>query len=240
MASIKEMIDLANFQAGPGRLTTTHEGGSGAVGAIMSVLKGQKLQQDETIKKQQDQMKHRADMYKTLREAGYDPKSAYESVMKNQLAGPGGEDAALIKDPKEKILAKIARGESLTTGEQDIYDNVIKKKAVDSGGNMLDQAIADNKAASTEKTKQTTTQLEMQNKILEKVSSGKTLTVGEQKIYDDVIKKVNNNSGSDLSGMIDTSRGSGQMVKVIAPDGTKGSIPQSKLAAALKAGYKKR
>lgn len=109
----------------------------------------QKTQQEEQMKKQEKRM----DMYKTLRDSGYDPSRAYKAVMANEFPDvPGGETAeekkkeldikqteANIEQTKaetdkiktgslqDRILAKVEAGDTLTSGEQKVYDEYIRK-----------------------------------------------------------------------------------------------------------------
>lgn len=111
----------------------------------------EQMQAESKIKQQEQQKKinNRIDTYKTLRDAGYDPKKAYEAVIANDFPSePGGEtsqekkDQATIDYTKKKtdilptstksklhsdIQQKVANGETLTPGEQRIYDEVIRK-----------------------------------------------------------------------------------------------------------------
>jgi hypothetical protein len=152
--------------------------------------------------------------------------------MENTLNPPGPEDTSLSKKTtREKILDKIGKGEDLTTGEQTIYDETIKHKTED---DLLDNAINEKNAI------ETPNQKKMREKILEKIAAGgiESLNPGEKKIYDEVIKKRQPEIKEDLGTFVKDQKE--EMVKVISPTGAKGSIPKSKLAAALKAGYKKR
>lgn len=116
---------------------------------IDTFQQGQKMQEEEKMAKQ----KKRIDMYKTLRDAGYAPNKAYDAVKSNALPDVPGEatieeqrvksdykvaqtenlkaktDYYQSKQPKisERILEKISDGEPLTAGEQQIYDETIKK-----------------------------------------------------------------------------------------------------------------
>lgn len=113
---------------------------------------GIKAKAEEETKKQ----KSRMDMYKTLRDAGYDPKRAYDAVLDSKFpVGPGGETTeeketeAKIKESeakieyykkrgekletkpeqklRERIIEKVASGEELTPGEQKVYDEIYRK-----------------------------------------------------------------------------------------------------------------
>jgi len=101
---------------------------------VRGITNFQRTQQMEGEKKQK-KVKDKVDMYKTLREAGYDPKRAFESVMKGDMVEPSQEDTTLAKPKaqsnysllKTRILEKIANGESLTSGEQKIYDDILTR-----------------------------------------------------------------------------------------------------------------
>lgn len=184
-----------------------------SMGNLLRTLKTQQLKVEADQKKKMEALQKQADMYKTLREAGYDPKAAYEAVNNHKLTA-GGSDDFLNKDPKEKILAKMSRGETLTAGEQKIYDDTIKRKVVDpTARTEILRKIADGEDLTegeqqiydeTIKKKtsdnplgealgdakpETPNQKKMRDKILEKIGTGAALTPGEQKIYDEVIKK---------------------------------------------------
>jgi hypothetical protein len=195
---------------------------------LVRALKARKLDIEDKAKKQMEASQKKADMYKTLREAGYEPAAAYEAIQKNKFPEiPGGEDVGK-KTSREKILAKISKGETLTDGEQQLYDETIKHKPQE---DLLGDAIAGN---------ETENQTKMRDQILDKIARGTPLSSGEQKIYDEVIKKrapaaVKNDLGAVLDNNLED-----EMVPVVSPAGIKGSVPKSKLAAALKAGYKKR
>lgn len=192
---------------------------------LVRTLATQKLTIQDKLKKKQEAAQKKADMYKTLREAGYEPKAAYEAVTKATLTEPGKEDFSLKKTVKERIMDKIAKGEDLLPGEQTIYNDVIKKK-----GNGLDEL-------DTEIPGESPTQKKTREDILDKIARGTPLQPGEQKIYDEVIKKKSVTPAQDLNSIVNNNE---EMVPVVSPAGIKGSIPKSKLAVALKAGYKQR
>lgn len=200
--------------------------------SLVRTIKNNQAQIDADIKKRQEEEKHKADMYKTLREAGYDPKSAYEAVLKGKLTPPGPEDTPLKQSLRDKILDKIAKGIALDPGEQKVYDETIKHKQDE---DLLGNALGDNPPAETE------SQKKMREKILDKIARNQPLTPGEQKIYDEVIKKRQAQNTAPVDELGDAVEGGQEeMVPMIAPDGRKGKMPKSKVAAALKAGYKKR
>jgi len=203
--------------------------GTDTLSNLVRVLKKNKLEIEEKIKKQQESAKTDADFYKTLRDAGYDPQSAYDAVTKRKLTPPGPEDFSLKKTIRERILDKIARNQPLTPGEQKVYDDTIKHKTEDE--NLLDEAIKNKEVP-----EQTPSQKKMSEKILDKMANGEKLTSGEQKIYDEVIKKMQPAKKEDLTDVLQNK----DLVAVYKPDGTPGFIPKANLEKALKAGWKKR
>jgi len=192
---------------------------------LVRTLKARTLDIEAEAKKKMETAQKKADMYKTLREAGYDPKSAYEAVTKNQFPDISGGPDVGKKTVREKILDKIGRGETLSSGEQQIYDETIKHQQEDS----LDSVIGETDA-----------QKKTREDILDKIARGTPLSPGEQKIYDEVIKKGQPKPADTPDTVLDNQPGKEEMIPVISPAGVKGSVPKSKLAAALAAGYKKR
>ena len=129
--------------------------GAGAINRIAFTIRKLKQQQEEQQAAKQKQMMNMFDMYKTLREAGYDSKSANEAVMKNQM--PVDMPGLATKEEKEK--AETVKTEAET--------KKIEKET---------QLMTPNKS-------------QLENRILDKIDKGVDLTVGEQKVYDDVIRK---------------------------------------------------
>lgn len=85
---------------------TESQSGFGRMVQTLSVMLESQRKAEE---QRQEKMKKQADMYKTLRESGYDPKSAYDAVQKNQLPGPGSE---MLKE--EKAKSEIAKTQADT------------------------------------------------------------------------------------------------------------------------------
>lgn len=78
--------------------------------------------------------------------------------------------------------------------------------------------------------------------ILNKIARGEDLLPGEQKIYDDVIKKKNPSGLAALlgeDGGSDTPVIEDDMVPVISPEGKRGKVKRSKLEKAIESGFKK-
>jgi len=250
--SARILAAMGAVPAGVQPKTITEENGEpgnydiSTLGRVIRVLNQQKLKVEADAQKKMETAKKKMDMYKTLRDAGYDSKSAYESVIKNEMKVPGEEDFSSIKSPTERILNKMSKGIALTAGEQQVYDETIKKKQpAQKNQDLLDESIkakVDLTKAQTEKIKlgKTPNQQRMYEQILRKIANGMDLTTGEQKIYDEVIKKQakQNGSGDALSDILDPENNE-ETVKVQHPDGRKGTILKSKLPAALAAGFKK-
>jgi len=70
------------------------------MGAIAKGLTSFLLAREKEQKKQQEEMKTQSDMYKSLREAGYDSQSAFDAVMKRKMPTQAGGEA--LKEQKEK------------------------------------------------------------------------------------------------------------------------------------------
>ena len=173
--------------------------------------------------KQQKLMQNDFDMYKTLRDSGYSSADAYDAIQKRKLpsSAPGltlkdqeaqadieykkartkeiSEGTGSLSDIKAKILDKVASGEELTTGEQSIYDDIIKRKSDTSLDSILSKRTPP--AIKTPPTKEG---------IMAKIANGGILTPGEQKIYDETIKKSSN--GSALEDAL--SKGTGGVVDI--------------------------
>ena len=187
------------------RTGVAEHGPTNTVAMMLKSLNDVMVQQQEQQAKRQEAMKKQVDMYNTLRDQGYDPKSASEAVRSSKF--PTTEPGVPLKDQKTQAEIDALRG-----GKDTSYDRV---KA----------------------------------RILNKMSNDEALTAGEQRVYDEVIKKDTGLAG--LLGGLESDGGGGgasptpapapaAMVPVIAPDGRKGTIPASKLQAALKRGYKRR
>jgi hypothetical protein len=208
---------------------------------LARILEKRKADVEAEQKKQQEEFQKKVDIYKTLRTAGYTPVKAHEAAVNGDLPVPSEEDTRTDVSEghvKGKILAKMAKGMPLTSGEQDIYDQSIKKVSLTTTSNAALTAT-----------------------IREKLANGEDLTPGEQKVYDETIKhaqqedplsqiiKAQNekiavkpvasapvaDKSADPVAAAETT-----MVPVMSPDGKLGKIPRSKLQAALKAGYKLR
>jgi hypothetical protein len=250
--STRILAAMGAVPAGVQPKTVAEEGGEpgnydiSTLGRVIRVLNQQKLKVEAETQKKMETVKKKMDMYKTLRDSGYDAKSAYESVIKNEMKAPGdNEDFSSIKSPTERILNKMSKGIALSSGEQKVYDETIKhKQPAVKNQELLDESLkakTDLTKAQAAKIKlnKTPNQQRMNEKILEKIANGTDLTPGEQKIYDEVIKKQAKSGSGDALSDILTPDNNEEKVKVQHPDGRVGTILKSKLPAALAAGFKK-
>jgi hypothetical protein len=89
-------------------------------------------QEEEHQAKVLEKKKTKFDMYKTLREAGYDSYRAWKAVREGmEMPEPPSEDVSLPAKAttiEDKIKKKVAEGEALTSGEKKIYDDTIRKR----------------------------------------------------------------------------------------------------------------
>lgn len=137
----------------------------------------EKIKTDNADK--QKEITNKLDMYKTLRDAGYDPQKAYDAVHSDKFVWP---DKAPDATPTDKL--KAAQADAMKA-KADYYKNL--------GGANDPNAIPNNTKALT-------------FKILSKLSNGETLLPGEQQVYNDYIKKYGSKSaletalGSDPAG----------------------------------------
>ena len=113
---------------------------------MVRALKARQLDIEEKAKKQMEKAQKKADMYKTLREAGYDPTSAYEATQKDQFPDMAGGNDVGNKTSREKILAKIEKNETLSSGEQQVYDETIKHGSADNFASAVKAGINDIKS----------------------------------------------------------------------------------------------
>ncbi len=188
---------------------------------IQTHIAQQKIDDQEKQKKLTEQM----DTYKTLRDAGYTPERAHAAVISGEIPSQA-PDGSPIKDTKAQ--ADIANTKATT--EKTIAETSI---------------LGDKKST-------------IESKIMNKIANGEDLLPGEQKIYDDIIKKKNNGGLAELLSQLGTGGTSSDatggetaatstkvtpgdpQIAVTSPDGKQGYVPQSKLAAALAKGFKKR
>lgn len=235
MASVQEMINLAKYQSGEGRLTGNGNPGGGIINALSAVIDqhNQKMQADQ--EKQQKKLNDQIDQYKTLREAGYDPKRAYDAVQKRQFpTDAGGVTGSEIKSQNESTKIKAE------TDKLGAETNKLTAEA-----NRINSGTTSDNVYSNRKG--------LENKILQKVATGATLTPGEEKVYNDVIKKKGSDNGT-LGNLvkknlaIDESFGSSkkatapvdEYVKMFDPGGAKKKVKKSDVKRAIAQGWKAR
>ena len=199
MASVNEMINLNQYQAGPGRFTN-QGGGGGIVDLLAGMMQAKQIKEEKAMKKQKNQ----ADMYKTLRDSGYEPKKAYEAVMSGKLPDEAGGDTV-----KEKIGAANVNRINAQTEK-------IKTKPANS----------------------------VRQQIVDKVAAGEDLTPGEQKVYDEVIRKYGQKS--DLSSVLQNKADKidqtnpDDYVPMIDPSGKNKRVPKANVEKAKARGWKLR
>jgi hypothetical protein len=197
---------------------------TGSLTNLLGVLKTMQIEKDDRIKKKQEAVAKKADMYKTLREAGYDPKSAYEAVIKGNFPTEAGEET--LKEQQGKVDIEK------TVVQTDYYKSKIplgikeaeeKIKLIDAQIAKIDKETAsvDNPLEKEKKQKQ----IDKLNAQIELINS----RVGQQ----------------DQGNILDEALGAGnikqeEMIPVFDPQGKPFKIPKSRLAEALKAGWKKR
>ena len=101
---------LVDWQQQPDAFQDT----SKVLGTILSTI-----EQEETKKMKKTQEKF--DLYKTLREAGYDTKAAYEAMASGSM--PAGVPSETVKEKKDKAdLANTEADARLKTSKADAYD----------------------------------------------------------------------------------------------------------------------
>lgn len=183
------------------------------LGRIAQNISGFLLKQRQEEEKRQKEMNKKLEMYKTLREAGYDPGRAHKAVQ--EMKFPAEAAAESIKEQQAKAELEKTRVET---------EKIKKDMLTPSKGKGL------------------------QSRIMEKIANDEELTPGEQKIYDEVIKR--SDTGDELADILKNKGQAGgggdaksqwrddEMVPVISPEGKAGKIPRKNLTKALKAGYK--
>lgn len=117
-----------------------------------------------------EKAKKQTEMYNTLRDAGYEPKRAHEAVLKLEFPSEPGSEG--LKQKQEE--ANLAKTEA-----------EVGKVQADTEKAKADASLGPTKA-------------QLQARIMTKIADGTALTPGEQKVYDEVIKK----SGSDLDELL--------------------------------------
>lgn len=98
-------------------------------------------QEEDIINRDLEKKKKKFDMYKTLRESGYDSYRAFKAVQSGvEMPEPLAEDTPLperttkkVPTLEESIKTKVAEGQDLTAGEQKLYNDTIKRAKSNSG-----------------------------------------------------------------------------------------------------------
>lgn len=172
---------------------------------------------------QQKEMGRKLDMYKTLRDSGYQPADAYNAVIKNKMP----EVAGGLTDKEKKIQAQTANINAAAGLRK------AQTLKVNAETNVVN--LAPNQKALT-------------LKILTKIAGGQKLTTGEQKVYDEVIRKYGNRSALELAlgGAADSSAAAGQAgtdtsgyVPMLDPSGTPKRVHPEDVSKALAQGWKR-
>lgn len=176
MANINEMINLAQYQAGPGRLTG-RGGGGGIFDMVAGIVEKRKAEEEINQKKEIESKQRRIDMYKTLRDSGYTPAQAHKAVMEDKFPDVPGQQT---EDEKSDAL-----------NQQKTKAQINKEKAL--AGKYRKQT-----SLLTQKPE------DLKEGILRKLANDEALTAGEQRIYDEVIKK--SSGESDIQQQIDEAR----------------------------------
>lgn len=183
----------------------------------------QKLQLDQ--QKKMEETKKTADMYNTLREAGYDSERAHRAVMKMEFPKetPGTPLA------EQKTRADISKTEA-DVGESKAREGYYKAQT--------EQVVTGNKKT-------------LRDRILKKIADGEPLTPGEQRIYDEVIKKESTLDLATILGGgaekdntpvddLTTPTQQPEYVPMLKPDGTAVKVHKDDVQKALLKGYTRR
>lgn len=222
---INRLIPEGSVMAGRKPRTVTESGDivdnydTSTMGSINRAMQAYIVEAQIKKEKQQKKVKDQSDMYKTLRDAGYEPKKAYEAVMKGEF-------------PDEA-----------STGESKVDLETVKIKA------QTEQV-----QAQTEKIKKTTEVItrpsaKLREEIIQKIANDEALTVGEQKIYDEVIRKYGEKSDLEtvLRGKKEAAdvaaagtSGKDEFVPMLDPLGRKKLVPKGNVDKAQKKGWKLR
>ncbi len=191
---------------------------------VVKFQQQEQVREEKRIKRTMDQ----ASMYQTLRESGYTPKRAYDAVQKNYLPEPEPEQETL---KEKRVESEIETSQAKT----DYYRSRIP----------LNEGVAQKKieliTAQIDKLKQKAVadpgQEQKANKQIEKLNAEIELINARKNALANK-KSTNQNELNDILDKKTT--GKEEMVPVLNPQGKPFRIPRSKLAAALKAGWKKR
>lgn len=184
-------------------------------------------QQQLDAEKRQEKIKKRYDMFKTLRDAGYDSKTAYDAVIKDEMPAsyPAQTEEEKLKIDKTKAETRkiTAEAEKIEKGVDPAIEKEImriEEKAAEKGyvisldANMTSQEKLKTARAlyarqAGEAMKKTAKGKTSRDRILNKIESGEALTPGEQKIYDEIIKP-GGGAASDLDNYTAGQAGGGE------------------------------
>lgn len=185
------------------------------IGSLLRELQRVQIESAEVEQKRQEREQKKMDMYKTLRSSGYDPKRAFEAVQKGQFPDQSGGDTAEEQKTQAEVDLKKAQ-EGKTKAET---DKIIK----DSTSGSKTAAV-------------------LRQEIIAKVAKGEELTPGEQKVYDEVIRKYGQKS--DLSSILgdkkEASAATPEMVPMKDPAGKNKLVPKANVEKAKAKGWKLR
>ena len=206
MAGSKPKTILADDSGGgsaPGFFDTS-QGGN-----MLRALEEYQVRTQMQAEKEMKKVSNRADMYKTLRDSGYEPRSAYDAVLNNEFPKePGGKSGKEDKD--EAVVGKLkaqTEREEATTKKIEKQTSVITRSGSD-----------------------------LKKKIMDKVAAGDDLTPGEQKVYDEVIRKYGQKSTIPSKKKDEAA----EYVPMIDPTGKKKLVPKQNVEKAKARGWKLR
>lgn len=85
------------------------------LGNILNSVYGAIEMRQKQEQQKMEKLKKQADMYKVLRDSGYDPKSAYQAIQKNQIPGgvPTGQDKYAREEEKENADLEKTKAETV-------------------------------------------------------------------------------------------------------------------------------
>lgn len=131
--------------------------GSNFLQKIGQQMKFQQIEEE----RQRKELSDRFDMYKTLRQAGYEPKLAFEAAGMKGKAPMPMDEADIDTQQKKAELAKTKEETTSIISERERKDRLSELP----------------------------TQQRMHAIILDDIINGRTLTPGKQRIYDETMKK---------------------------------------------------
>lgn len=188
------------------------------LGRAAQVIQRILVQRQQVMKDRREKLEKQFDMYKVLRDAGYDPKSAHEAVQKNQMpAAPGGESLE-EQEKKATIEEKQAKA--------DYYRKGASKRTV------IDQM--------TPNQLQSRLKFLLENPSEDEASDQQEISAITRKIREMTLGKTQ--AGQEAPAQRTEkpvkSEKSGPRVLMEKPDGTKVRVAAADVNKALKKGYK--